>query len=179
MNKKKNGVSLGAILLLIIIIVIIVFAIKSIHKNGNQDNNGNSEKIANFRISNIKCTKGQEITVEIELLNNSNFVAGNFEYKYDSTCLEYLNYEIGDSIKDGAMTIVNNDKANNKVLIGFVAKPESEKIIKAGKIIDIKFKVKEALTKNKIENVFECTTLKEEDGTDIKYKVQQGIIEIN
>ena len=177
MNKKKNGVSLGAILLLIIMIVIIVFAIKSIHKN--KDNNDNSEQIANFRINNIKCTKGQEITVEIELLNNSDFVAGNFEYKYDSTCLEYLNYEIGDSIKDGAMTIVNNDKANNKVLIGFVAKPESEKIIKAGKIIDIKFKVKEALTKNKIENVFECTTLKEEDGTDIKYKVQQGIIEIN
>lgn len=186
MNKKKNGISLGVILLIIAIIVILVVGFKSLHlekiiNSNNNENKSNSEQItdANFKIKDIKCVKGQEINVEIELLNNSDFVAANFEYKYDSTNLEYINYEVGDSIKDGAMTIVNNDQAKQKVLIGYVAKPESEKTIKAGKIIDLKFKVKENLTQNKIENIFDCTTLKKEDGTDIKYNVQQGIIKID
>lgn len=186
MSQKKNGVSLGAILLLIAIIVIIIFVFKSLHKeekinSNNNENMSNSEQTidANFKVKDIKCSKGQEIKVEIELLNDSDFVAANFEYKYDSKNLEYINYEVGDSIKDGAMTIVNNDKTKQKVLIGYVAKPESEKTIKAGKIIDIKFKVKDNLTQNSIENIFECTTIKKEDGTDIKYNIQQGIIKID
>ena len=87
--------------------------------------------------------------------------------------------KFGESIKNGAMTLVNKDNNNKKVLIGFVAKPDGEKIIKSGKVIDIKFKVKDSLTNNNIKNVFECTTLKKEDGTDVKYNIQQGIIEVN
>ncbi len=174
MKKTKKGISLGYIILGIIIILCISIPVYRIikQKQGSVINN------ADFKIENIKCSKGQEITVEIELLNNSDFVAANFEYKYDSSSLEYISYEIGNSIKDGAMTLVNNDKAKEKVLIGFVAKPDGEKEIKSGRIIDIKFRVKEDLTQNNINNKFECTTLKKEDGTDVKFNIHQGTIEV-
>lgn len=186
MNKRKSGISLGVIILLLIIAVVALFIYKKLNtneiinsKNNPEISNSSKDLVANFKIKDINCNKGQEINIEIELLNDSDFVAANFEYKYDGDSLEYINYEIGESLKDGAMTIVNNDDKNKKILIGFVAKPEGEKTIKSGKIIDIKFKVKEALTKNKIENIFDCTTLKKEDGTDINNNIQQGIIEIN
>ena len=186
MNKRKSGISLGVIILLLIIAVVALFIYKKLNtneiinsKNNPEISNSSKDLVANFKIKDIKCNKGQEINIEIELLNDSDFVAANFEYKYDGDSLEYINYEIGESLKDGAMTIVNNDDKNKKILIGFVAKPEGEKTIKSGKIIDIKFKVKEALTKNKIENIFDCTTLKKEDGTDINSNIQQGTIEIN
>ena len=174
---KNKGISLGIIFLIIIIIILAVFVFKNI-KLGKNESSTNFESIANFNVKDIKCKLGQEINIELELLNDCDFVAANFEYKYDSKNLEYINYVVGDSIKNGAMTIVNNDTANEKILIGFVAKPDGEKTIKAGKIIDIKFKVKDNLTKNKIYNKFESTTLKTEDGTDIKYNIQQGTIEI-
>lgn len=180
MNKVKKEFRLFYLVLgIIIIISVIMLAINIANKRKLNNKNGISESYANFKIQDIKVTKGQEINIEIELLNDSDFVAANFEYKYDGDSLEYINYKIGESLKDGAMTIVNNDDKNKKILIGFVAKPEGEKTIKSGKIIDIKFKVKEALTKNKIENIFDCTTLKKEDGTDINSNIQQGTIEIN
>lgn len=186
MKRVKKEFRLCYLVLgIILIISVIMLAFNMINnkekKKMNINNNENivSESRANFKIKDINCNKGQEINIEIELLNDSDFVAANFEYKYDGDSLEYINYEIGESLKDGAMTIVNNDDKNKKILIGFVAKPEGEKTIKSGKIIDIKFKVKEALTKNKIENIFDCTTLKKEDGTDINNNIQQGIIEIN
>ncbi|MBP3831432.1 MAG: hypothetical protein ILA02_03565 [Clostridia bacterium] len=175
MNKKKKEIRLGTILLVIIMVLAIsIILFKLVNNTKYVEKND-----VVFKIKDIKCLKGQEVNVEIELLNDSDFVAANFEYKYDGDSLEYINYEIGESLKDGAMTIVNNDDKNKKILIGFVAKPDGEKTIKAGKIIDIKFKVKEALTKNKIENIFDCTTLKKEDGTDINSSIQQGVIEIN
>ena len=175
MNKKKKEISLGTILLVIIMVLAIsIILFKLVNNTKYVEKND-----VVFKIKDIKCLKGQEVNIEIELLNDSDFVAANFEYKYDGDSLEYINYKIGESLKDGAMTIVNNDDKNKKILIGFVAKPEGEKTIKSGKIIDIKFKVKEALTKNKIENIFDCTTLKKEDGTDINSNIQQGTIEIN
>lgn len=182
-NTEKKGISLGYIVLGIILILAIILSINKIinKKEETITNNGESfinDSSTNFKVRDIKCQKGQEITVEIELLNDSDFVAANFEYKYDSNSLEYVNYEVGDSLKDGAMTIVNNDEDSEKILIGFVAKPEGNKLIKSGKLIDIKFKVKDNSAKNKIENLFESTTLKKEDGTDIRYNIQQGLIEI-
>lgn len=179
MNKVKKEFRLWYLVLGIILIISAIILVINIASKKELNKNGVSKSYANFKIQNIKVTKGQEVNVEIEVLNDSDFVAANFEYKYDGDSLEYINYEIGESLKDGAMTIVNNDDKNKKILIGFVAKPDGEKTIKAGKIIDIKFKVKETLTKNKIENTFDCTTLKKEDGTDINSNIQQGTIEIN
>ena len=185
MKRKKPRINLGVVILILIIVITIIFIINKVNKkeknvNINAENISSDEnnQNANFKVKDIKCKNGDEISIEIELLNDSEFVAANFEYKYDSKALEYINYELGDSIKDGTMTVVNDDKANEKVLIGCIVKPDSESTIKPGKIIDIKFKVKESLSINKIENLFNCTTLKEKDGTDIKFNIQQGIIEI-
>ena len=173
MKKTKKGIILGLIILGIIILCISIPVYNTIKQKQESAIN-----TASFKIKNINCSKGEEINVEIELLNDSDFVAANFEYKYDGTNLEYNNYEVGDSLKDGAMTIVNNDKEKQKIMIGYVAKPEGDKLIKSGKIIDIKFKVKNNITSNQIKNEFDCTTLKKEDGTDIKYKIQQAIIDV-
>lgn len=35
------------------------------------------------------------------------------------------------------------------------------------------------MNKKRIENIFDCTTLKKEDGTDVKYNIQQGMIIID
>lgn len=194
MNNKKKGISLITLLLVAtVIIAIIVIAINilkpkennasNIIVENNSDSRSQSEIIdfdgTAFRVKDIKAKRGDEIEVEIDLLNESNFVAANFEYKYDGSSLEYINYKIGDTIKGGAMSMVNNDKDSETVLIGYVAKPDGEKIVKPGNVVTLKFKIKENLKSKKIENTFECTTLKEEDGTDVKYEVQQGKIEIN
>lgn len=93
-KKKKNGISLGAIILFLIIVVAVIVVCIKLNKKGNSGELSEQDVQANFRIKDIKCNKGQEINVEIELLNDSNFVAANFEYKYDSTNLEYLSYEV-------------------------------------------------------------------------------------
>ena len=201
MSKTKKEFNIIYLILgLIIVLAISLFAFKMINRNNSATENNNStnninnttnansntknnnastnEANLNFKIKDIKCSKGQEITVEVEMLNDSDFVAANFEYNYDSDSLEYIDYKVGNSLENAAMFIVNDDKDNHKVLIGFVAKPEEEKEIKSGKIIDINFKVKDNLTATKIDNKFDCTTLKQEDGTDIKFNIQQGKIEI-
>lgn len=181
MKKEKNTKKAKKIIILAIVVIgIIILGISiSMRKNKttNTEQTIEADKI-NFKIKDVECSKGEEINIEVELLNNSEFVAANFEYEYDSSSLEYISYEIGDSLKDGAMTIVNNDQNNEKVLIGFVAKPDGEKKIKSGKVIDIKFRVKDDLTLKNIKNKFECTTLKKEDGTDINFNIHQGKIQV-
>ena len=170
---KKIGITM---IILIAIIITIYFV--CINKNKKQTSIEDIQSEVGIRVKNIECLKGEEINVEIELQDDSNFVAANFEYIYDNSSLEYIGYEIGDSIANGAMTLVNNDELNSKVLIGFVANPADEKNIKMGKIINLKFRVKDNLNAESINNVFNCTTLKKEDGTDIKANITQGKIEV-
>ena len=135
MSVGKNKKGIPIILIVITIIIIAAILIISITLTKGKDNQSeNSIKDDNtvnavetsFRINNIICKNGDEISVEIEQLDDSDYVAANFEYIYDSNSLEYNSYEVGDSFSNAAMTIVNNDEKNGKVLIGFVANPEDE-----------------------------------------------------
>lgn len=191
MKDRNKGINLWLILsILIVIIVAIVLIIKLTHKDKKSVQINNTiyeeeivptEKFgeAQFKVENITTEKGQEFEIEIELLNTENFVAANFEYNYDSSKIEYVSYKVGDALKNGAMTMVNNDKENSKILIGYIANPEEkDKNIRAGKIVTLTFKAKDNIEIQKIENTFDCTTLKKEDGTDINFEIEQGIINI-
>ena len=52
------------------------------------------------------------------------------------------------------------------------------KVLVNGKVMILKFKIKNNINDKKIQNEFKCTTLKQEDGTNVNYKIQQGLIEI-
>ena len=185
-EKKKSNVFYIIIVLLIIIFIGLAFWKSNYknNKNNKEDDKKEQEEVVaikdgvNIRINDIKCSKGDEISVEVQMLNDSDFVAANFEYIYDKDSLEYVSYEVGDSLQDGAMTMVNNDEPNSKILIGFIANPNGTKKVESGKLIILKFKVKDQSSANIIKNEFKSTTLKKEDGTDIISNIKQGNIEV-
>lgn len=168
--KKKVIIRIS----IIVIIILLIIAITSIYNN-----NLEKESTVKFKVSDITCKPGEEITVNIDMLDDSNFVAGNFELTYDKETMECIQYEKGEILENGAMSIVNNDTDNGKVLIGYVAEPDSENTIqKAGNLVSITFKINEEIEDLTVNPEFSCSTLKSEDGTDIKNEVEQGIIKI-
>ncbi len=180
MAKNKKGIRLTSLILILLIILAIIFAtIKVLNKQDKQIINAKAGANTHLVIKDIKASAGQEINIEVNLQNDSNFVAANFEYIYDSTNLEYVDYKAGDSINNAAMLIVNNDVENSKLMIGFVANPQADKNIKSGNVISLRFKVKDNTDKNEIINEFKCTTLKDESGVDIEHDIKQGTIKIN
>ena len=181
MSNKKIEIKLVYVIAIIIAICVIAFVV---HKVNNKDNNStpttkqNVEISSNtkFKVADVEASKGEEIDIKINLLNTANFVAANFEYQYDKDSLEYISYEKGETAENAAMLMINN--VDDKVLIGYVADPQKEKTLNSGNIISLKFKVKDDTKVEEIKNIFKCTTLKNEDGSDIKYDIEQGNIKI-
>ena len=63
----------------------------------------------------------------------------------------------------------NNDEANNKISIAYVAKIQNETDrVKKGDLVKITFKKKQTITDAKIDTEFKCTTLKDKDGQDVQ-----------
>ena len=100
MSDKKKKKTLWAIIIGIILVLIVSILIYVIANKKENNNDLTDDSIVHFKVKDIKCLKDQEIDVEIELLDDSNFVAANFEYKYDTTNLEYINYEIGKTLEN-------------------------------------------------------------------------------
>ena len=181
MSNKKIEIKLVYVIAIIIAIFVIAFVV---HKVNNKDNDSTSTAKQNveissntkFKVADVEASKGEEIDIKINLLNTANFVAANFEYQYDKDSLEYVSYEKGETAENAAMLMINN--VGNKILIGYVADPQKEKTLKAGNIVSLKFKVKDSAKVEEIKNIFKCTTLKNEDGSDIKYDIEQGNIKI-
>lgn len=137
-----------------------------------------SNEITKFKVDSVNGKENGQIEVSIELLNDSNFVAANFEFEYDGTSIAYEGYVLQNSVESAAMKLVNNDKENSKILMGFVADPtKKDKTFKAGKMITLNFKIK-SKKEEKINPKLLCTTLKDENGGDIKFNIEQGSIEI-
>jgi hypothetical protein len=181
MSNKKIEIKLVYVIAIIIAIFVIIFIV---HKVNNKDSDStpvNKQEIetasnTKFKVKDVEIGKGEEVAIEIDLLNTSNFVAANFEYQYDKDNLEYVSYEKGETAENAAMLMINN--VEDKILIGYVADPQKEKTLKAGNIVSLKFKVKDSAKVEEIKNIFKCTTLKNEDGSDIKYDIEQGNIKI-
>ena len=171
------------IIIFIIAIFAVVIGIKGIKK---QENNTDKELLSVeenkviFEVDNVVANSNDEITINIKMLKDSNFVAGNFELVYDSGKMQYIDYKEGEILEKGAMSIVNNDKENNKVRIAYVANPKSESnLIEKGELLSIKFKLKNSTTDEEIKPEFNCTTLKDKDGIDIPCVIKQGVISLD
>ena len=158
MSNKKIEIKLVYVIAIIIAICVIAFVV---HKVNNKDNDStptakqNVEIFSNtkFKVADVEASKGEEIDI-----------------------LEYVSYEKGETAENAAMLMINN--VDDKVLIGYVADPQKEKTLNSGNIISLKFKVKDDTKVEEIKNIFKCTTLKKEDGSDIKYDIEQGNIKI-
>lgn len=171
----KNKYITIPILLLLIIIIIVFIGIKMVKEKEENTKIINDAVI--FNVENVRAKSGEEITINIKMQEDSSFVAANFELLYNSSEMEYIKFEKGTILNEGAMSIINNDEENNKILIAYVSNPQSKKdIIKKGDLISITFKINEQITNVKINPEFKCTTLKKEDGKDVKNIINQGTI---
>ena len=174
MNKKiRTILLLGAIILILASIYIII-----IKKQENEDIKVEEEKVT-FEISDITANANDEITINIKMIEDASFVAGNFELLYDSEKMEYIKYEKGQILEEAAMSIVNNNESDSKVSIAYVSDPQNEtNCIPKGELIKITFKINETVSNTKISPQFECSTLKDKEGNDIKFTINQGTITI-
>lgn len=176
MNKKLRIIIVLAIIAIIICAAIICS--KQLKNRKNIDEKASpivAENATNFKVLDITCENGDEAEIKIELTNDSNFVAANFEFEYDEDYLEYIGYEVGKPFEVGAMTMVNESK-DGKVLIAFVDDPENKDGIKAGNIITLRFNTKKNTDKEGLNTSFKCTTLKQADGENVEFNINQGKI---
>lgn len=172
MKNKSIRIPAFAVILLIIAIVIGISFIK-------KQNNSAVDKTAEFKVSDITAKAGDKITISIKMLEDSNFVAGNFEFSYDSSKIEYVKYEEGDILKGGAMSLVNHDEENDKISIAYIANPENdESAVAKGNLINLTFKIKKSATNKEITPELKCTTLKKSNGEDVKSIINQGTITV-
>lgn len=163
----KNKYVKILIIAIILIIALVVICIKKQKENPIDD--AIVRKTAKFEISDIIAESGDEIIINIKMLEDSDFVAANFELLYDSKQMQYVKHEEGDILKQGAMSVINNDEANNKISIAYVAKIQNETDrVKKGDLVKITFKKKQTITDAKIDTEFKCTTLKDKDGQDVQ-----------
>ena len=136
----------------------------------------NSEKV-NLSVSSATAKVGDEVSIDINLNNNSNFVSANLILNYDTEELEYVSYTEGKVLKEGAMKIVKNNSETGKVAIGYVGNPTGdETTVESGNILKIVFKVKTNFEKE-TNLKLECTSLKDKDGADIASVITNGKIE--
>ena len=137
----------------------------------------NKQQKAKFEVSDVIGNAGEEITITVKLLEDFNFVAANFEFLYDSSKMEYIKYEETEILKNAAMSIVNNDKNSDKILIAYVGDPQNETdIVKQGELIKMTFRLKDEISNEKIKPEFKCATLKEKNGQDVLNVIKQGTI---
>jgi LPXTG-motif cell wall-anchored protein len=134
---------------------------------------------AEFKVGIASGEKDDTVEVTVSLENDSNFVAGNYELDFDSTKLEYVSYTNGQILNEAGMSIVSdNDVSNGKVIIAYTANPtEKSHDREKGSLITVKFKIITD-TLGKTDLTFSCSTLKQEDGTDVPVNVTNGYVDV-
>ena len=98
---------------------------------------------ASFSVSSATGDVGEEVSINVDLKNVSDFVSANLVLMYDTNVLEYVSYKEGKVLQDGAMKIVKNNSEEGKIAIGYVSNPsDEEQIVQSGNILSIVFKIK-------------------------------------
>ena len=167
--KKK----VAKILLILILIIIALIILKKI-KN-NKILNSNALRVS---VNNVECNSGDEIEIKIEILDDSNYVAADFKYEYTEE-MEFLDYTKEEVLDKAAMALTNNNNESRVVSIGVVQDPlDPTHFVEKGELITLKFKIKEDITNIVLNPELKCTTLKENDGTDISANIIQSSIKI-
>lgn len=131
-----------------------------------------------FRVSSATGSNESEVTIAISMQNSAEFVAGNFSLKYDKDKLEYLSSEKGPVLLSGMLHIVNHNAENGSIAIAYTGDPQAtSQEVQAGELLRVTFKIKNNVSGMANLN-FECTTLKQKDGTDLIPNITQGNVTI-
>lgn len=161
---------------LFLIIIIIIIAAMILNYKKQQEKTDND---VIFEVTDIIAASGEEVTINIKMLKDLDFVAANFELLYDSSVMEYIKHEKGCVLENGAMAIVNHNKDTQKVLIAYIGNPQDEmQTVEKGDLLSITFKLKDSIRDIDIIPQFKCTTLKQKDGEDVPNIVKQGTISV-
>lgn len=138
----------------------------------------NAANIAKFSVSSGSAKSGEEITIDINLDSESDFVSADLVLNYDTKKLQFVKYQEGQVLKEGAMNIVKDNPESGKIAIGFVANPTiSNQIRSIGNMLSITFKIISTVD-DVTELRLECTSLKNDNGNDIENTVNDGTISI-
>lgn len=138
---------------------------------------GNSDEVVNFSVSSATGNIGDEVTIEINLNNSSNFVSSNLVLNYNTKHLEYISYSNGEVLEKGAMSIVKNNSETGKISIGYISEASEEpSIIQAGNILKIVFKITSDF-ENETQLELDVASLKTREGKDITSTITNGKIE--
>ena len=133
---------------------------------------------AKFSVSSSTGKIGEQVSVDVNLNNSSNFTSANLVLNYDATNLEFISYESGEVLETGAMSIVKDNSEVGKIAMGYVANPEkANEIIQPGNIVKIVFKIKGTkVEENSLE--LECTSLKDDSGEEVTRIINNGKIKV-
>lgn len=166
---KKTIISVILIIsLLVNILIQTIYPIKSIAVAGT----------ATFRVSSTKAIVGDEVTISIDMLEESEFAAGNFALTYDNTKLEYISSEKGEILNTGLMSLINPDTENSKISIAYTANPtDTDQTKQAGNLLTVTFRVIDGAGENANLD-FACTMLKTKNGTVVNTSIESGKIQI-
>lgn len=121
-----------------------------------------------FSVTEATGSKGEEVTIYINLDKKLEFASADLVLEYDKTKLEFVKYEELEVLKQAAMNIVKDNSDTGKIAIGYVSNPESNDLTKnPGKMLSITFKI---LT-SKEENAnlkLSVVSLKKDNGENIE-----------
>ncbi len=169
----KKIISLVSIIVILIVGMLIQFELTSIAVTGDT---------ANISVDTKDAVVGQAVTVNINLQNTVDFVAGNFELTYDDSKLSYQSYSIGDSLKNAEGTtngtIYLNTSTSGTIRIGYMSDVvEGSATKNAGVLLSLTFNVIDGRG-SVTELPLTCSTLKTADGTDVETNITNGLIQI-
>lgn len=158
---------------IVIVLLVIALLIKIIPINISK---ATSNTI--FKVISQDGQVGDEITVSIDMANEAEFAAGNFELTYDNSKLEYVSYDKGAILNTGIMALVNPDTENSKISIAYTANPaDTNQLKSAGNLLKVKFKIKDN-AQGIATVLFNCTILKKSDGTEVENSIEQDNVSI-
>ena len=169
----RKIISLLSIIVILVVGILIQFELTSIAATGDT---------ANISVDTKDAAVGETVTININLQNTVDFVAGNFELTYDDSKLSYQSYTIGNSLKNSEGTtngtIYLNTSTSGTIRIGYMSDViEGSATKNAGVLLSLTFNVidgKGTVT----ELPLTCSTLKTADGTDVQTNITNGSIQI-
>lgn len=131
-----------------------------------------------FSVTNATGSKGEEVTIYINLDKEIEFASADLILEYDTSKLEFVKYNELDILKKSAMSIAKNNSDTGKIAIGYVSNPDEASLKKSpGQMLSITFKIKNDES-NPIKLNLQCTSLKKDSGENIQADNVQSEIKV-
>ena len=131
-----------------------------------------------FSITDVKGSKGEEVTIYINLDKELDFASADLVLEYDTSKLEYVKYTELNVLKESAMHIVKNNSDTGKIAIGYVSNPNTATSKKSpGQMLSLTFKIISDES-NSIKLDLKCKSLKKDNGESIQVEDLQAVITV-